>query len=227
VESVGWQHVSGWVDLGGGVGSDPAAISWEGNRRSVAVLGTAGNIDYRYNIDGTWVLQDMGRTGAPGTAPFAYAPTMVSFGGNRVAVFAVDTSGRAWVKHWDSTSWYPSLTGWVDLGRGGGLAGRIHVASWGLNGYSLFAVGVDGHLKWKSWDGSAWGPSQIDWTDLEGSLVGEPTVVVYRGFHVSVFGVAPDGRVQHLLWNGSTFLEWEDLGGTMRHSPAVFRWVAT
>ena len=44
--------------------SDPAAISWESNRLSVAVLGTAGKIDYRYNIDGTWVFQDMG--GAPG-----------------------------------------------------------------------------------------------------------------------------------------------------------------
>jgi Repeat of unknown function (DUF346) len=139
-----------WVDLGGDIGSDPAAISWEGNRLSVAVLGTAGNILYRYNINGTWSpgWTDMGRTGAPGTAIFAHAPTMVSFGGNRLAVFAVDTAGRAWVKHWDGTSWYPSLTGWVDLGLGR-LASRVHVASWGLNGYSIFGVDVDGHLTWK------------------------------------------------------------------------------
>ena len=59
-------------------------------------------------------------------------------------------------------------------------------------------------------------------------LVGEPTVVVYRGLHVSVFAVAPDGRVQHLLWNGHAWVEeWLDPGGSMRHSPAVFRWVAT
>ena len=112
--------LTSWGDLGVSVASDPAAISWEGNRLSVAVLGTAGNILYRYNINGTWSpgWTDMGRTSAPGTAIFAHAPTMVSFGGNRLAVFAVDTAGRAWVKHWDGTSWYPSLTGWVDLGRG-------------------------------------------------------------------------------------------------------------
>jgi hypothetical protein len=82
-------------------------------------------------------------------------------------------------------------------------------------------------LKWKWWDGTTWGPSQTEWVDLGGSLIGEPTVVVYRGLHLSVFGVAPNGRVQHLLWNGSAWSAWQDFGGTMRHSPAVFRWVAT
>jgi hypothetical protein len=89
----------------------------------------------------------------------------------------------------------------------------------------IFVVDSDGRLKAKRWNGSAWEPSQTEWTDLGGSLVGEPAVVSYRGSHISVFGVAPDGRVQHLLWNGSTWSAWQDLGGTMRHSPAVFRWV--
>jgi hypothetical protein len=189
----------------------------------VAVLGTAGNIDYRYNFDGSWVRQDLGFVAGN---PFVYAPSMVTFGGNRLAVFAVDGNGRAWVKHWDGTSCSPSFTAWIDLGLGP-LAGRVHVASWGLNGYSIFGVGMDGHLKWKWWDGTTWRPSQTGWGDLGGSLIGEPTVVVYRGLHISVFGVAPSGRVQHLLWNGSDWSAWQDLGGTMRHSPAVFRWVAT
>jgi hypothetical protein len=213
-----------WVDLGGPIGSDPAAISWEGRRLSVAVRGTGPNILYRNNINGTWSpgWTDMGGTGAPFTADFAYAPTMVVFGGNRLALFAVDTAGRAWVKHWDGTSWYPSLTGWIDLGWGG-LAGRVHAASWGPDSYTVFGVGRDGRLKAKGWNGS----SQTTWIDLGGSLVGEPAVASYRGSHLSVFGVAPDGRVQHLLWNGSTWSEWQDFGGTMRHSPAVFRWVRT
>jgi hypothetical protein len=217
---------TGWIDLGGSVASDPAAISWEGIRRSVAVRGTAGNIQYRYNMDGNWVLQDMGS--APGTAGFAYAPTMATFGGSRIAVFAVDTAGRAWVKHWNTTSWYPSLTGWLDLGQAG-LTGRVHVASWGRDNYTAFGVGSNGRLKAKHFNSSSWSPSQTQpWTDLGGSLVGEPTVVSYRGSRIAVFGVAPSGRVQHILWDGvTTNPAWQDLGGTMRHSPAVFRWVAT
>jgi hypothetical protein len=215
-----------WLDLGGSVGSDPAAISWEGNRLSVAVRGTAGNILYRYNIGGTWSpgWTDMGEVGVPGRT-FVYAPTMVFFGGKRLGVFAVDQGGRAWGKHWDGTSWYPSLTTWIDLGLAG--PGRVHVASWGLDSYTVFVVGWDGRLKAKRWNGSAWEPSQTAWTDLGGSLAGEPAVASYRGSHLSVIGVAPDGRVQHLLWNGSNWSEWQDLGGTMRHSPAVFHWVAT
>jgi hypothetical protein len=215
--------VGRWIDLGSGVASDPAAISSDGNRPSVAVLGTAGNIDYRYNLEGTWVRQDLG---TPTGHSFVYAPTMVTFGGSRLAVFGVDNNGRAWVKHWDGGSCNPSFTAWTDLGLGL-LAGRVHVASWGLNGYSVFGVDVNGHLKWKWWDGTAWGPSQTGWSDLGGSLVGEPTVVVYRGLHVGVFGVAPSGSVQHLLWNGFAWSGWQDFGGNMRQSPAVFRSVAT
>src|SRR5262245_585542 len=225
---------TGWVDLGGSVGSDPAAISWEGNRLSVAVCGTAGNILYRYNINGTWSpgWTDMGGVGVPWRV-FTYAPTMVFFGGKRLALFAVDQTGRVWMKHWDGTSWYPSLTTWVDLGSGGlgsGGLSRVHVASWGNDSYTVFAVGrKDGRLRVRQWNGSDWEPSQTEWVNLGGSLVGEPAVAPFRGSHISVFGVAPDGRVQHLLWNGSYQSQsaWEDFGGTMRHSPAVFRWVGT
>jgi hypothetical protein len=215
-----------WVDLGGSAASDPAAISWEGNRLSVAVRGAASNILYRYNINGTWSpgWTDMGGAPVAGRV-FAHAPTMVVFGGNRLALFAVDQGGRAWGKHWDGTSWYPSLTGWIDLGLAG--PGRVHAACWGHDNYTILIVGWDGRLKAKQWDGSSWTPSQTAWTDLGGSLAGEPAVASYRGSQLSVFGVAPDGRVQHLLWNGSTWSDWQDFGGTMRHSPAVFRSVAT
>jgi hypothetical protein len=96
---------------------------------------------------------------------------MVFVGGRRLALFAVDNGGRAWGKHWDGTSWYPSLTGWIDFG-GVFPAGRVHVASWGLDSYTVFGVGRDGRLKAKRWDGSAWGPSQTTWFDLGGSLIG-------------------------------------------------------
>jgi hypothetical protein len=217
---------TGWIDLGESVASDPAAISWEGIRRSVAVRGTAGNIQYRHNVDGTWVLQDMGS--APGTAAFTHAPIMATFGGSRIAVFAVDTAGRAWMKHWNATNWYPSLTEWVNLGQAG-LTGRVQVASWVRDNYTVFGLGSNGCLKAKHFNSSSWSPSQTQpWADLGGSLVGEPTVVSYRGSRIAVFGVAPNGRVQHILRDGiTTNPVWQDLGGTMRHSPVVFRWVAT
>ncbi|PTL80328.1 N,N-dimethylformamidase beta subunit family domain-containing protein [Vitiosangium sp. GDMCC 1.1324] len=211
---------TGWVDLGGSVASDPSAIVWEGIRLSVAVRGTAGNILYRW-FDGAWNptgWMDMGGS-------FAHAPTLVTWGGKYINVFAVGTDGHLYSKHWNGSEWLPSATGWQDLG--GALAGPVHVAVWGRDKFTLFALGQDGRMKSKWWDGASWGPSLTDWLDLGGPFTGEPAVVSYRGHSISVMAVDLNGRLQHKQWDGYQWSGWQDMGGNLRGSPAIFRWVAS
>jgi hypothetical protein len=64
-------------------------------------------------------------------------------------------------------------------GPGSTGAGPISAVSWGANRLDVFAKGVDGSLRHKYWDGSAWQPSPTLWETLGyvDNIVGEPGAV--------------------------------------------------
>lgn len=215
---------SGWVDRGGSLATDPAAINSRGRLLSLAVLNTSGNAMHRLNSNGNWG----GWTNLGGV--FASAPTMVFSAGNRMNMFAVDNSGVLWWNASDPVTTNDAFGGWVSRGSPPSVAlnGRVQVACWGEgNAFTVFGIGVNGHLYGLYWDGSNWG----SWTDLGsglgGPLIGEPAVASYRGGYISVLCTATNGHIQHRLWDGSAWQAWQDFGGTMLQSPAVFRWVGT
>ena len=211
-----------WVDLGGSVATDPAAVNWRGRLLSLAVLNTSGNAMYRLNSNGNW--GDWTNLGGV----FASAPTMVFSAAKRMNMFAVDSNGVLWWNASDPVTTNDTFGGWASRGSPPSVAlnGRVQVVCWGEgNAFTVFGIGVNGHLYGLYWDGSNWG----SWTDLGsglgGPLIGEPAVASYRGGYISVLCTATNGHIQHLLWNGSAWQAWQDFGGPMRQSPAVFRWV--
>jgi hypothetical protein len=215
-----------WSDVGSGAASNPTAAVWEGTRLGVAMRDAAGAIKYRYNIDGVWnpaggwdpVL------GPPPMGTFIHAPTLLSWGGNRLNVFAVDNNSNVFYKHWNGLTW----GGWTPLR--GPVGGRIHCATWGRDQFSLFSIGADGHLNVKWWTGSSWGPSQLGVWDDRGTpagttLVGEPAVISYRGTSVCIAAVGVNSHLYRLDFDGFTWGTWQDMSGNMIGRASLFRWI--
>jgi hypothetical protein len=47
----------------------------------------------------------------------------------------------------------------------------VAVASWAANRLDIFVVGGDKALYHKSWNGTAWEPSETGWEDLGGDVI--------------------------------------------------------
>jgi hypothetical protein len=116
-------------------------------------------------------------------------PAAVSWGANRLDVFAVGEDGQMYHKAWNSGSWSPSPVGWDALGNAGpwgSLAFSSPAAvSWGADRLDVFACaqGQTYHNAWDGGGGSRWSP---EWMPLgpEGNqgggqapLIGAPAAV--------------------------------------------------
>jgi hypothetical protein len=82
------------------------------------------------------------------------APTVVSWGPDRLDVFVLGTDSALYHKWWDGTAWGPSLTGYEYLG--GICTDEPRVVSWDTNRLDVFVTGTDKQLYHKWWDGTAW-----------------------------------------------------------------------
>jgi hypothetical protein len=101
----------------------------------------------------------------------------------------------------------------------------------------------------KSWDGSAWGPSQTGWEALGGTFTSPPAVASWASNRLDIFGLGTDSQMYHkacksfsrhssqaplLLTSTSTpgtgsawspsQTDWEALGGTFNSPPSVVSW---
>jgi hypothetical protein len=146
------------------------------------------------------------------------------------------TVGRR-IKHKILTSggYSPSITGWHDLGPGLPNTGVVNspasVTRWSgfpANVYykELFYTGTNGHVYHKVWNGSAWVPGQLTWTDITGTqvkIVSQPTVVSTNG-KLFVFGVSDQGQVWSTRKTSAQFQPWEYIGGIT--TPYHQTWVA-
>ena len=79
----------------------------------------------------------MGRLGVPRRL-LTSAPTVVSWGPNRLDVFAQGTDDALWHRWWDGTRW----GGWESLG--GSIVGQPEAVCWGPNRIDVFALGPGG-----------------------------------------------------------------------------------
>ena len=103
--------------------------------------------------------------------PFVEAFTAaVSWGSNRLDVFAIFQDLQIWHKYWDGNAWGPSLTDWEPLGGEISLSASPVAVSGGSNRLDVFAILSDFHMWHKYWDGNAWRPSLTDWEPLGGSF---------------------------------------------------------
>ena len=98
---------SGWVgptNLGGDCVSTPAVIASEGLQRiDVFVRTSQKKLATVTRSNGTWSSW----TTLAGTVQFGGDPKAISWGTNRIDLFAVGSDGALWHKYWDGSSWKP------------------------------------------------------------------------------------------------------------------------
>jgi hypothetical protein len=210
-------HWNGWVTLGGGLASAPAAVSWQdGSRIDVFVRGTDAGLWHKWWDGSHW----SGWEGLGGI--LAGAPAAVSWGPGRLDVFVRGSDNGLWHKWWDGSHW----SGWE--GQGGILTSDPGGVSWGppdrrvgpspAPRIDVFVRGSDNGLWHKWFDTSSWS----GWEGLGGILASAPAVSATEVGDLEVFGLAPDtaSTLWHLPYS-SRWLGWRDEGSSY-WTPAVW-----
>jgi hypothetical protein len=151
-----------------------------------------------------------GRIGATAETENPLGFGTVSWGPNRIDMFALGTDHAIWHRWWDGVTW----SGWESLG--GSLVSAPAVSSWGPNRLDVFAIGSDNQLWHKFWNGSWSG-----WEPLGGSLISAPAAVSWGPNRIDIFATAADAQLWHMYWSGSAWSGWEPLGGSLISGPAV------
>ena len=118
------------------------------------------------------------------------APEAVTWGPNRLDVFAVGTDHAMWHRWWDGNSW----GGWESLG--GSVFSDVSAVSWGGNRLDIFAIGTDNAVWHRWWDGSSWG----GWESLGGSVFSEVSAVSWAANRLDLFAVGTDSAVHRMKY---------------------------
>jgi murein DD-endopeptidase MepM/ murein hydrolase activator NlpD len=146
-----WPGQTEWADIGGTMASSPVVRTWGPGRLDVFARGQDGRVYnkvWEQSRGGWWPSQtewaDVGGT-------MADSPVAVTWGPGRMDLFARGQDGRVYNKVWEQSrgGWWPSQTGWADLG--GGVTDSPAAVAWGPGHLDLVARGKDGHLYNKVW----------------------------------------------------------------------------
>lgn len=138
--------------------------------------------------------------------------SVVSWGPDRLDLFALGTDQALWHCARDGSAWSP----WQSLG--GTLTSAPSVASWGPNRLDVFALGPTHNLLHIAWNGSEWSA----WEDHDGVYMLAPEAVSWGPYRLDVFVVKADGSLQHFGWNGSW--QTDNLGGILTSRPSAAAW---
>jgi sialidase-1 len=131
-----------WHNLAGIFVSAPAAVSWSNGRVDVFGLGLDRAM-YHKSWNGAAWPTDWERLGGI----FTSAASVVSWGLTSL-IFSRGSDFTLRHRAYDGTTW---LNEWQNLG--GSLASPPTAVSWGPNRLDVFAIGKDGMLIHRWWDG--------------------------------------------------------------------------
>ena len=204
-----------WEALGGILTSEISAAAWDANRLDIFARGINGALFHRWRVgatSGSW---------APGGAQWeslggvlTSPPVAVSWGVNRLDVFARGLDFGLWHRGWNGSSW----SGWYSLG--GVLTSNPEAVSWGANRLDVFARGLDNALWHQWWDGVSWSA----WERLGGAISEDICAVARAANRLDVFARALDGSLQTIGWNGSQWSAWQTLATGIQGSPCATAW---
>jgi hypothetical protein len=141
-------------------------------------------------------------------------PVAVSWGPDRLDIFAVGTDQALYHRWWDGANW----GGWESLG--GILSSPPSVVCWGPNRIDIFANGTDNAVYHRWWDGANWG----GWESLGGIVVSPPSAVSWAPNRLDVFALGTDSALYHRWWDGANWGGWESLGGLLTSPPSAVCW---
>ena len=161
---------------------------------------------------------------SPRVTPVAVArmtcetPRLVSWGPGRARSVPAGAGGAVWHRWGTFGAW----EGWEFSRRGG--CGHTRGRHLGSDCLDLFAVGTDGRLFHKAWDGASWRPNGTGWRPLGGDVIGSPTAVSWAPGRLDVFANHPAGGIRHINGDGESWATWENLGGDVLWSPTAVSW---
>jgi hypothetical protein len=220
------------VEPGGVPGSDdPSGLARRAFIQKVAMAGfavpaivTAANAvgrDARYRPAAT-AVPAIATTGLSEPPAIAVA----SWGPGRLDIFGLGPGGAMFHKAWTGSAWYPSVSGWEDLG-GTFQEGTAPAAvAWGPGRLDVFAVGIDLNMSHQAWTGSRWS----GWQGLGGECASAPAVAAWGPGRLDAFVLGPGSAMYHKAWTGSQWYPsvsgWEEQGATFTTPPAVASWGA-
>ncbi|MBI1169999.1 hypothetical protein GC209_01250 [bacterium] len=156
---------------------------------------------------------------------FARAPTGVSWGPQTLHLFSLSPDHHFYARWLDGTV---DFAHWADFG--GDFAGPLSICSWALGRLDVAAIGLDGALHYKAFNGSQWQPSDIGWASLGGSFVDRPAIVTRGPGKLDIFAVGSatgqGGAMFHKSGDGSggwipAGTGWDDLGGSFVGAPVA------
>jgi len=185
-----------------------------------AVAGWPGAVHWFVNVDGLIYHQGSGVIGGSEVLDsgkrWIGQPTAVSWGPNRIDVFAQATTGN--IMHtWCTGSCVGNFAAWED--RGGVSIGPPVTVSRGSNQLDIFVVGTNGRVYHMNWNGSGWS----GWIDRGGRILSRLVAIAGRSAPnvLDVFGLGSNYEVEHLFFDGGASWVWENVGGTLLGPPAV------
>jgi glucose/arabinose dehydrogenase len=135
------------------------------------------------------------------------------FGPNHEDVITLGNDGNVWYMYWSGTAWWPS---WTSIGAppiGLATTSSISAVSMQSGLEDIYAIGKDGHIYYRHWNGSSWFPS---WTDLSAPPAGlNPssalaTVTMATGTQ-DVYATDVNGKVWYRYWSGTAWSAWTGL----------------
>jgi hypothetical protein len=149
--------------------------------------------------------------------------SVVSWGPGRLDLLVRSRAGNVLQKSFDQERWWPSPGAWSNLGwaPGGAFAEPPRAISWGAGRLDIFAVGPDGQMYQKSWDGAAWLPSAQQWQPLGGKFCSPATLLSRGPERLDVFALGNGGELFLKSWDGAAWSPtgqgWSSVGGRFLH----------
>ncbi|KAF9521382.1 carbohydrate-binding protein [Crepidotus variabilis] len=191
-------HVwSGFNSLGGQFLHPVSAVSWGPNRIDIFGTSTTHTIDHKWwdGTKGKWGPSGMDASWDHLGGTFYGQPKAVSWGPNRLDVFAIGTGSALFTRTW-KTQWSGS---WLSLG--GTCYGVPEVISWGPGRMDVFVLSTSHSLAHKWYADGTWGPSEKDFEAMSGTIIRQVTGVCQAPNRIDLFVIGYDSGCSIKTWD--------------------------
>jgi hypothetical protein len=195
---------------------DTAIASWAAGRIDAFYVKTDGTVMTKWGNGG--ILQGPASVGSPPGG--ASGISAVSWGGNRIDLFARGVNdGALWHRAY-SNGWYP----WESLGGVLALGSKTAVSSWSSNRLDIFVTGADNYMYQKYWSGTSFS-GFIQFSTPAGGIFGLSAASWGSG-RIDVFGRGSDNVLYQRYYGTGGWSGWSSHGGSITGNTAVASWMS-
>jgi N,N-dimethylformamidase len=196
----------------------PIGLQWAPDSYAVMAISANGNFKYKYGSSGHWYddWQDFG-------GGFTGRPAAAGWGRNQLDLFAVKlVDGHVYRRSYRGNP-TPQWHNWTVDDNSKTVTSDVAAASWEGTGVGVVALGTSNNLLYFYYrDGQYQGCN--DFGSQGGGFIGRPAINVWGGNKMNLYARGNDGHLWTKHWDGRSWWDWKDLGGTVASSPTVASW---